>query len=193
MKHAIIHEPHTTLRASAEPVVFPLADKKYLDQVLIAMKTALYESGDGVALAAPQIDISLQIFMVAGFVYDAINKYTGENRSPDRVYINPEIIKTGKIRKKFPGEGCLSVRHIYGTTKRYQSVTVRAYDEHGREFTETGSGLLAQIFQHEIDHLHGILFIDHAHDIKEMTEAEKHQHSLEIVHVIEQRKKLNQS
>lgn len=187
IQHTIISEPHPTLRSQSDAVVLPIADSKHFSEILQAMQTALYESGDGVALAAPQINIPLRIFIVAGFVYDSINNYTGENKSPDRIYINPEIIKTGKLRKKFPGEGCLSVRHIYGTTKRYQSVTVRAWDQHGKMFTETGSGLLSQIFQHEIDHLNGILFIDHAHDIKEMTDEEKTNHTHEMNQILAQR------
>jgi peptide deformylase len=70
------------------------------------------------------------------------------------------------------GEGCLSVRYIYGTTKRSDKVTVKALDENGNEFMMAGSGLLAQIFQHEIDHLDGILFIDHGFDFEEFTEEE---------------------
>jgi peptide deformylase len=64
-------------------------------------------------------------------------------------------------------EGCLSVRWLYGNTFRSKKATVTAYDENGKKFVRGASGLLAQIFQHETDHLVGTLFIDHAKNIKE--------------------------
>jgi peptide deformylase len=69
-------------------------------------------------------------------------------------------------------EGCLSVRWLYGKTKRSVSATVEAYDLQGNKFTYGGSGLIAHIFQHEIDHLDGILFIDHGFDFEELSEEE---------------------
>ena len=59
------------------------------------------------------------------------------------------------------------MRWLYGKTFRSKKATIMAYDENGKKFTRGASGLLAQIFQHETDHLNGILFIDHAKDIKE--------------------------
>ncbi len=136
----------------------------------------------GVALAAPQIGVSKQIFIVASKVL--------ENRSKDKVgiqpegvknedrkkfklvYINPKIIKTSKKTNKLE-EACLSVDGYYGTVKRIDKVTIEAYDEHGVKFTKGTSGLLSQIFQHEIDHLNGILYIDHASDIKEIKTEDK--------------------
>ena len=69
-------------------------------------------------------------------------------------------------------EGCLSVRWIYGKTKRSVACTIEAYDEDGVKFTYGGQGLLAHIFQHETDHLDGVLFIDHGFDFEEYTEEE---------------------
>ncbi len=90
-----------------------------------------------------------------------------EKIEPDLVCINPTLIKLSKQKKKVP-EGCLSVRWLYGNVLRAEKATVEAYDEHGKKFTRGGSGLLAQIFQHETDHLNGILFIDTAEDVEEM-------------------------
>ena len=73
-----------------------------------------------------------------------------------------------KKDKKFMDEGCLSVRPFYGKVRRATKATVEAYNEEGKKFTFGGSGLLANIFQHEIDHLDGILFIDKAKDINEV-------------------------
>ena len=65
-------------------------------------------------------------------------------------------------------EGCLSVRWLYGKVSRAEKARVRAYDENGKIFEVGGSGLLAQVFQHETDHLNGILFSDTAVDLREM-------------------------
>src|SRR6185295_15811219 len=87
-------------------------------------------------------------------------------KEKDLVFINPKISKLSRDKEWVP-EGCLSVRWLYGRTYRSKKATVTAYDENGKKFVRGASGLLAQIFQHETDHLNGILFIDHAVDIKE--------------------------
>ena len=94
-----------------------------------------------------------------------IKKESGKEKN--LVFINPEIIKLSKEKKKVD-EGCLSVRPLFGKIERRVRAKVRAYDPSGQIFERGGSGLLAQIFQHEIDHLNGILFIDKATDIKEI-------------------------
>jgi peptide deformylase len=68
-------------------------------------------------------------------------------------------------------EGCLSVRGIYGTTLRHERATIRARDINGHTFERGGGGLIAQIYQHETDHLDGILFVDHAVELKRITYA----------------------
>jgi peptide deformylase len=83
------------------------------------------------------------------------------------VFINPQITKFSKEKKWMEGEGCLSVRWVYGKVERATKVTLRAYDEYGNVFERGASGLLAHIFQHEVDHLDGILFIDKAKDLEE--------------------------
>lgn len=83
---------------------------------------------------------------------------------PDIVAINPTLIKISK-RSRLVGEGCLSVGENYGAVRRATHATIRAYDEFGKEFERGASGLLAQVFQHEVDHLDGILFIDKAENV----------------------------
>src|SRR5690606_8703045 len=83
---------------------------------------------------------------------------------PDVIAINPRIVKVSKT-KHVVGEGCLSVGEKYGAVKRSKNVTIRAYDENGNEYERGAGGFLAQIFQHEIDHLDGILFIDRAEKV----------------------------
>lgn len=132
-----------------------------LAQMLSDMTEALDAQPDGVALAAPQIAIPYRIFIVR---YDRMDPHHDpEKRLPADVgvFINPEIVKSSRAREEMQ-EGCLSVRGIYGTTVRHSRATVRAQDEIGRTFTRGASGILAQAFQHEIDHLDGMLFIDHA-------------------------------
>ena len=77
-------------------------------------------------------------------------------------------VKNAKPKtKQVMEEGCLSVRWLYGEVKRATKATVTAYDITGKKFTRSSSGLLAQIFQHEIDHLDGILFTDKTKELKE--------------------------
>ena len=142
------------------------------------MKEALDSQDDGVAIAAPQIGYPLRIFVVSKKV-DSLTKKTKKNGSEkivqsgtshnqeDSVYINPEIKKLSKDKKSVE-EGCLSVRFLYGKVIRASKATVTAYDETGKKFTKGASGLLAQIFQHEVDHLNGILFIDKAKNLEDL-------------------------
>lgn len=110
----------------------------------------------GVALAAVQIDRLYKIVVVR-------NNYDDKNDHTFTTFINPEITKfDGKQIEDY--EGCLSVRDVYGKVKRYEKVKVKALDIDGREFRVSAEGFLARIFQHEIDHTNGIVFIDHIKD-----------------------------
>lgn len=152
----------------------PIADISSfkIQNILNEMSLALKEQDDGVAIAAPQIGYNLRIFVVSGKIFDE-DFIRGEglpknkkNIPNDLIFINPVISKLSKEKAWVP-EGCLSVRWLYGMTHRSKKATVIAYDENGKKFIKGASGLLAQIFQHETDHLDGILFIDHAKDLKE--------------------------
>ncbi len=155
----IVQVPDPVLRQNAAPV--PVADisKKPIQSLLEDMKAAVDHEEDAVAIAAPQLGQSVRIFVVS----KKINKKYEE----DLVFINPEIIRLGK-EKKIMQEGCLSVRWKYGDVKRATTASVRALNEHGNEFVMNGRGLLAQIFQHEVDHLNGILFIDTAKNVEDI-------------------------
>ncbi len=110
----------------------------------------------GVALAAVQIDQLYRIIVVRN---DLEHK---EDRT-FMVFINPVITKKeGELSKDY--EGCLSVPDIYGKVKRYTRVRVKALDLNGQTIRLTAEGFLARIFQHEIDHLNGLMFIDHIKD-----------------------------
>ncbi len=161
----IVQKENEVLRHIATPVAISDIGSDKLNKILADMSTALALCDDGVALACPQIGISLRIFVVSKKLFTPEKNET-EKDVTDVVFINPEITKMSK-RKAEMDEGCLSVRHIYGKTKRSTKATVAAYDEFGNKFSWSGSGLMAQIFQHETDHLDGILFIDHATGLRD--------------------------
>lgn len=128
-------------------------DKKVLSIVKDLKDTlSIQKDPEGVGLAAPQIGKPLRIFVML----DA-----GELTA----VINPEIInvsqkKSGKLKRGEIMEGCLSLPYYYGPLKRPKKITIKYIDEEGSEKIEDFVGFTAQIVQHEIDHLNGILFID---------------------------------
>lgn len=156
---------HNPLRSRSRAVTKDEFSSIYLRDVITSMKQTLAKESDGVAIAAPQIGVGLRLFVVATSSYEESAKLK------PLVFINPKITKQSK-KTAIMQEGCLSVRWIYGKTKRAIACTIEAYDEGGKKFTYGGKGLLAHIFQHEADHLDGILFIDHGFDLEEFTEEE---------------------
>ena len=183
MPKKILQKENKVLRQIAEAVNVHDIKTAKIKKVLREMSEALKPQDDGVAIAAPQIGYGLRIFIVSGRIFSAkggpasggsVSKEITKNRliddrsekQKDLIFINPKISKLSR-EKEWLSEGCLSVRPLYGKTFRSKKATIIAYDENGKMFTRGASGLLAQIFQHETDHLNGILFIDHAKDIKE--------------------------
>ncbi len=165
----IVQKGDPVLRETARTI--PLEDIKTpkIQKILEDMKIALDAQEDGVAIAAPQIGVPLRIFVVSKkvelFAHEHENLSDKEKaKFEDEVYINPEIKKLSRQKNRLD-EGCLSVRYLYGKVERSEKATVTAYNEKGKKITKGASGLLAQIFQHETDHLNGILFVDKADDI----------------------------
>jgi peptide deformylase len=110
----------------------------------------------GVALAAIQVDQPLRIVVIR-------NDFDNKKDKTFSVFINPVITKyEGEVEEDF--EGCLSVPDIYGKVGRHNKIRVRALDRDGREVRITAEGFLARVFQHEIDHTNGLVFIDHIKD-----------------------------
>jgi peptide deformylase len=101
----------------------------------------------GVGLAAPQVGVSLRIIVI-GMSHDEV-----------KVLINPEVVK--KSGERLVEEACLSIPGYSGEIERSVLVTVKGHDRRGREIRLKGKELLAQVLEHEIDHLNGILYIDH--------------------------------
>lgn len=171
----IVQSENPVLRKIAKEVPVANITKPKIKKIISDMIAALNGEDDGVAIAAPQIGVSLRIFIVSGRIFDEDfirgqgsiegNLYR-KARHKDIIFINPILKKISKD-KKLLSEGCLSVRPIYGKVRRATRASVEAYDENGKKFTKEASGLLAHIFQHEIDHLEGVLFTDKARDLHE--------------------------
>jgi len=170
----IVQDGAPVLREIAKSVPEELFGSAELLQIVADMTEALDKEPEGVALAAPQIAVPYRLFIVREDRTNPPENSLG-NETPKldlgvsfpstkpevEVYINPEIIKTSR-RRALGEEGCLSTRGIYGVVNHHERVTVSARRIDGTHFTRGGGGLMAQIFEHEIDHLNGILFIDRA-------------------------------
>lgn len=169
---AVVQDGDAVLRGMAKPVPASWFGTPKLKTMVDDMAETLDAELDGVAIAAPQVGLPYRIFIVR---YDRMKPPLPEGTPPRAaevgVFINPEIIKLSK--KSIPmDEGCLSVRHIYGKAKRKTRATVRAYDVEGKEFERGAGGILAQAFQHEMDHLKGGLFTDIATELAEIREED---------------------
>lgn len=129
-----------------------------IQQLIDDMVETMY-AAPGVGLAANQVGVSLQLAVI-----DLGEREEGEQRHPLIVIINPEIIsQEGQITEE---EGCLSVPDYSETVRRAKKVKVRALDRTGKPFEMEAEGLLAKAFQHEIDHLNGLLYIDRLSSLK---------------------------
>lgn len=173
------------LREKAREVPVPDIKKGLYKAMVADMQATLLKCHDGVALAAPQVGKSIRLFVISPKVFQA-EQELGDGRSelgksktvspklqtpnsqlPRLVYFNPKIKKVSASKKDLD-EGCLSVNGLYGKVPRSTKALIEAYDEYGMKFTRGASGLLAQIFQHEVDHLDGILYIDKASELKQL-------------------------
>ena len=141
------------LRQVAQPVE-EITDE--IRQIAEDMLKIMYDS-DGVGLAAPQIGISRRIVVIDAKPDDPF--------SDPIALINPEIVeRTGQADAE---EGCLSVPEVSGDVKRAEKVTVEALDLDGKKVQIEATDLLARVVQHEIDHLNGVLFVDHLGRLKQ--------------------------
>ncbi len=151
----IITPENPALRQKARKVTaFGPALKQLVGDMVETMRQA-----PGVGLAAPQVAVSQRVIVVE---YAPEPEDDQEPESP-KLYrvINPEIIKVGEEMAVAP-EGCLSIPGYAGDVERYTAVTVKGFDLQGKPIKIKAEDWLARIFQHEIDHLDGILFIDRA-------------------------------
>lgn len=156
----IRHYPDPVLKQTCEPIGEITEEIRTLAK---DMAETMY-AAPGVGLAAPQVGISRNLI-----VLDCAPK--GESELI--VAINPEII--GGEGESFEEEGCLSVPGFYSRIERSARVKVRYLDLEGQSVEREADGLLAIAFQHEIDHLHGILFVDHLSPLKKGMFRKKYQ------------------
>ncbi len=165
----LVPENHPALHTIAEEITSDEFTNGTVSKILRDMRSALHSyTVDGftaVAIAAPQIGISKRIFIIEDQSKD-------RDALPSLVAINPQIVKFSKKTHEV-GEGCLSIPDFYGLVKRSTNVTLRAQDENGRWFERGAGNLLAQIIQHEYDHLDGILFTERATKVWHKDELKK--------------------
>ncbi len=145
------------LETKAEPVRFITDDDRRL--VLDMIDTMYAESGVG--LAANQVGSLRRVFVAS----------PSQEKGSEIVLFNAEIVKREGEIKEF--EGCLSIPEFYEPVRRAKKVWIRAMDLEGKKVEATGEGLLSRIFQHEIDHLDGILFVDRLGPVKSRLSRKK--------------------
>lgn len=151
----IVTLPQSVLRHKARKVSdFGPGFQSLVEDMVETMRQA-----PGVGLAAPQVDESIRLIVV---------EFGDEEKEdvPPKLYVlaNPEITRTSSDTL-VGTEGCLSIPGIVGDVERFEAVTVKGLNRQGRPQTIKAKGWLARIFQHEIDHLDGILFVDRAEKV----------------------------
>lgn len=153
----VIYIPDPRLREVSKPIeVFDDALQTLIDDMFETMYAVR-----GVGLAAPQIGINVRLSVI-----------DCQGEKPQKlVLINPEIIEASDLREF--QEGCLSVPGAYATVMRHNKVTLRAQNRHGEFYEMQATDLLAECFQHEIDHLNGKVFIDYLSPIKRQMARKK--------------------
>ncbi len=150
----VYHHPDGILRTKSAEVQPEVITTPAMKQFVADMKETMIKE-NGVGLAAPQVGNHIRLIVC-------------ETPKGNRAFFNPVIVeKSDKIVDS--EEGCLSVPNVYGIVKRHKRVQVQALDENGSPITIKTGGLLAIIFQHEIDHLDGVLFIDRAFSLHDLT------------------------
>ena len=156
----VILVPHPTLRKKAEPVTDFGADTQELIEDMIA--TLHGESGAG--LAAPQVNVSKQVILVEFGSEE-------DDSIPPTLYVtlNPKITRFSK-ELVLGAEGCLSIPNLMGEVERADEIVVEGQDRHGEPLKMKLRGWVARIFQHEIDHLNGILYTDRTTNVWETDE-----------------------
>lgn len=143
-------------------------DYPELDLLIENMFKTMYNAY-GVGLAAPQIGLSIRVFVVDLSPFAEDEKHTEEERRQfstfKKVFINPRMLSETGPTWAF-NEGCLSIPDIREDISRNQTIAIEYYDTHFKKHTQTYNGLIARVIQHEYDHLEGILFTDKLSGLK---------------------------
>lgn len=168
----ILQVGHPTLRKISEPISSGKITSEEIKKTISLLKEAIDDQKDAAAISAVQIGKPIRLFIVSKKAFSTDKDSLDEKTiKKDLIFINPKIKKISK-NKQILEEGCLSVRYIYGKVARPEKVTIEACDENGKKFCRGFSGVLAQVVQHENDHLDGVLFTDKATDIQEISKEE---------------------
>lgn len=171
MATKILQKDNPILRQISKPILEKEIKSLKIKKTISNMKKALDSQDDGIAISAIQIGEPIRLFLISKKIFEILGENQEESyekeKFKDLIFINPKIKKFSK-EKQLLEEGCLSVRYLYGKVSRCKKVQIEALDENGKKFTAGYSGLMAQIVQHENDHLDGILFIDKAIDVEEI-------------------------
>ncbi|PHM26927.1 peptide deformylase [Xenorhabdus budapestensis] len=125
------------------------------------MLETMYDTGNGIGLAAPQVGRKEAVLVID----------ISPERNQPLVLINPKIVE--KERRAINQEGCLSIPGYYADVERFEKVKVEALDRHGEAITVASEDFLSIVMQHEIDHLHGIIFIDYLSPLKRQMALKK--------------------
>ena len=160
-----IGKDNPILRRALKPVADPKA--RELRQLIREMRKTM-RGANGIGLAANQVGKDLRLFVIE-------LPTAATTRTKKKVFyalINPEVIKTS-AEKVLREEGCLSLPGLWGVVPRFTKVTVKAATPTSKAIKLKATGLLAHVLQHELGHLEGILFIDKAKEVMEISEAEK--------------------
>lgn len=144
---AIVTLPAASLRERSKEVDTTIIATPEFQAFLDALTETMH-AADGVGIASPQVGRNERIFIV------------NEKKGP-QAYINPEIVTFSKDTQESE-EGCLSVPGVWGLVPRAKKITFRALNRHGRRVEFDAKGFIATVYQHELDHLDGILFTDKA-------------------------------
>jgi peptide deformylase len=160
----IVTIPDPVLRRKARKVTEVDADvRRLIHEMVETMREA-----PGVGLAAPQVGISSRILVVEFGDEE-------DEEAPKKLYalVNPEIVEVSEDEKVVGIEGCLSIPRLVGEVERYERIVVKALNRHGKPVKLKAEGWLARIFQHEIDHLEGVLYTDRATRVWQQKEDEE--------------------
>jgi peptide deformylase len=148
MGNPVLHQKAKRVRKIDESI------QKLIDDMIETMEC----TGGAAGLAAPQVGIPLQVIVIdlpeSGLI----------------TLINPQIVKSSGEHEVM--EGCLSLPGYRGLIKRAESVTVKGRDRNGKEVRIKGEGLLAQALQHEVDHINGVVYVDHLESMDNLFKAE---------------------
>ena len=156
----VIRMGHPTLRIPAEDYPVDQIGTPAFKELIEDMRETLHDYG-GIGLAAPQIDVGYRIAVIE--IENTSTRYGELEHTPFAVYVNPRITPVSDEEAGY-WEGCLSVPGMMGFVERPQHIRVDYLNEEGEESSIEAHGFLATVFQHEFDHLDGILYVDRIRD-----------------------------